>query len=798
MSIKDLKGVGAKTAADLEDAGRDTIEKLAAANPDYLHDYVDSLGEKKAQDIVSAARKELRGEGNRFQSGLDLEKEQEDMGTISTGSEDFDGLLGGGVGVGYLTEAYGTSSSGKCVTGDTPVIYREDGKTRKRPIREVFQREDAGFGETAVEGLETLAYNREEQQLEYQRISKLWKQEVEKTIRVETSNGREIEGTPDHPLLVATQSGLDYKRLEDIEPDDKLATPQKLGFEGRSSLSQDEAYFLGLYTAEGGNNPYAVNTSKQKLVDFVSEFCESHYGFTPSVNDDRILLRESVKDFTGEELNRKSVDKQVPARVFNQSRQTIAAYLAGYLDGDGTKSEDGSLSFTTGSEQLFEDITYLFYLAGFTVSKSARKIEGETYYRGRVKTTMTAQNLPSKLGRDYNESSGAEYRAPNEIRRMLRDFYRTHISQGSGTSKAELPEEGKSVFATEQTGDGVSRESLREASNWLDDLQAMFQELRNESLADGAAFKEAVNKTPMTTGELADSLGLSESALTNYKSRGFPSESRRKEVQSAFRELSAEYEERTSEMSSRVNLMRQTGFDKVTNKEVIEGTKNVYDFVVPESQSFVGGNIPSINHNTQLAHQLAVNNQLDSSPDNGDKVVFIDVEETFRADRIRDMAEAADLDPDETLDNIRIARTNDLTDQEQAVKEIRQLDLSDIGLIVTDSMVGHIRAEFEGRSEYGERSDRLGSILSDLQKIASNSEVAVFYTNQAGRDPSVQYGDPVYAYGGSTMKHRSSFRLRLDSRGSKGFNAELVDSPNLPQRDVYFGVSSAGVVDNDE
>lgn len=204
---------------------------------------------------------------------------------------------------------------------------------------------------------------------------------------------------------------------------------------------------------------------------------------------------------------------------------------------------------------------------------------------------------------------------------------------------------------------------------------------------------------------------------------------------------------------------------------------------------------------TQLAHQLAVNAQLpedEGGNQNGSEVVFIDVEETFRADRIRDMAEPLGLDGDKTLDRIQIARTTDLSDQEKAVKDIRGLNLDDTALIIIDSMVGHIRAEFEGRSEYGERADRLGNMMSTLQKLASNNDIAIFYTNQAGRDPSVQYGDPVYAYGGATMKHRSSFRLRLDSRGGKGFNAELIDSPNLPQEDIYFDVAPEGIVDNDE
>lgn len=206
---------------------------------------------------------------------------------------------------------------------------------------------------------------------------------------------------------------------------------------------------------------------------------------------------------------------------------------------------------------------------------------------------------------------------------------------------------------------------------------------------------------------------------------------------------------------------------------------------------------------TQLAHQLAVNAQLpeeEGGADNGNQVIFIDVEETCRTDRIRQMAEAHGLDPEETLSNIHVTRPTDLSDQELAVKEVRQLDLDQVSLIIIDSLVGHVRAEFEGRENYGERADRIGNMLADLQKMASTNtghNIAVFYTNQAGKDPAVQYGDPVYAYGPSTLEHRSSFRLRLDSRGSKGYNAELIDSPNLPDGDIYYDIFPEGIRDPD-
>ena len=72
---------------------------------------------------------------------------------------------------------------------------------------------------------------------------------------------------------------------------------------------------------------------------------------------------------------------------------------------------------------------------------------------------------------------------------------------------------------------------------------------------------------------------------------------------------------------------------------------------------------------SQLAHQLCVNVQL--PPERGGlsaKAVFIDTENTFRPERIRDMALGLELDPTQTLQNILVARSFN-TDQQMLIAE---------------------------------------------------------------------------------------------------------------------------------
>ena len=60
---------------------------------------------------------------------------------------------------------------------------------------------------------------------------------------------------------------------------------------------------------------------------------------------------------------------------------------------------------------------------------------------------------------------------------------------------------------------------------------------------------------------------------------------------------------------------------------------------------------------TQIAHQLCVNTQLPKEQGGMEShVFFIDTENTFRPERIIQMAEGHDLDPEKVLENIHVAR----------------------------------------------------------------------------------------------------------------------------------------------
>lgn len=256
-------------------------------------------------------------------------------------------------------------------------------------------------------------------------------------------------------------------------------------------------------------------------------------------------------------------------------------------------------------------------------------------------------------------------------------------------------------------------------------------------------------------------------------------------------------------------MLREGGSKFQTGDEVEEHQNNLKNITTgsEDLDNLLQGGIPTeytteaygqfSSGKTQLCHQLAVNVQLPEEEGGlGKGAVFIDTEETFRADRIRQMAEANGQDPDEVLENIHVTRPEDAAEQAQAIKDaMSELDLSDKGIVIVDSIMAHFRSEYSGRGELGERQDRIGAMLKNLRSIASGYNMAVFYSNQAYEDPGQMFGDPVQATGGNVVKHNGSFRIYLRDKGQQGWGAELVDSPMLPQEKIVFDITEEGIRD---
>lgn len=211
---------------------------------------------------------------------------------------------------------------------------------------------------------------------------------------------------------------------------------------------------------------------------------------------------------------------------------------------------------------------------------------------------------------------------------------------------------------------------------------------------------------------------------------------------------------------------------------------------------------------TQVAHQLAVNIQLpqDMGGLNGSAVI-VDTENTFRPERIEQMVkglperEGYTWDSAEFLRNIHVARAFNSNHQmllaESAMELAENLKDSEkpVRLLIIDSVTAHFRAEYVGRGTLADRQQKLNKHLHSLMRFADLNNALIMVTNQVMAKPDTFFGDPTKPVGGHVLGHTATFRVYLrKSKGEKRI-ARLVDSPNLPDGEAVFSVTTEGLKD---
>tara|TARA_Y100000034_G_C6901479_1_gene417073 strand:+ start:2129 stop:3142 length:1014 start_codon:yes stop_codon:yes gene_type:complete len=119
QKITDVPGIGPGIAAKLEAAGVYDLMGLAVMSPPALSEMA-GIGEAVARKAIQAARSMMQ---LGFMDGQEFAKKREDVLYITTGSDNFNDLLGGkGIETRAMTECYGAFGSGKTQLGLTLAV----------------------------------------------------------------------------------------------------------------------------------------------------------------------------------------------------------------------------------------------------------------------------------------------------------------------------------------------------------------------------------------------------------------------------------------------------------------------------------------------------------------------------------------------------------------------------------------------------------------------------------------------------------------------------------------------------
>ena len=196
---------------------------------------------------------------------------------------------------------------------------------------------------------------------------------------------------------------------------------------------------------------------------------------------------------------------------------------------------------------------------------------------------------------------------------------------------------------------------------------------------------------------------------------------------------------------------------------------------------------------TQFCNSLTVETIHD-----GNNIIWIDCEDTFKPNRIAEMLKAREYAEDDEevgkylnqITYLYCPNTEQLMGTINGLSKI--LDTKKPKLVVLDGAIGQFREEYLGRGTLAERQMQIARLMSHIKNISFYFRCAVVFTNQVQSDPSMMFGDPIKPIGGNVVAHASTYRLYFKKSGKKRL-ARMIDSPEHAMADAEYILDAKGM-----
>jgi intein/homing endonuclease/5S rRNA maturation endonuclease (ribonuclease M5) len=311
----------------------------------------------------------------------------------------FDGLQEGLILVG------GAPNVGKCLSGET-LIQTTLGLV---PIQNLFKEKNKVIG-TFTNPTDKFSVPGP---LSLEPVTKLYYTKS-KCYKVILNNGREIIGTPEHPLL--TNIGV-FKQLKELTLKDQLITSNGANIWGTKvtlnkfvpsqqllatatiipkmypiELTKDLAFLLGLYIGDGACfAPDFSITQKTPYNTTINKLIKKLFGIRPHTYKLELSAGRLIRTYFEEILGVPYVTggyKEVPSCIWTAPKEVVAAFISGYFAADGYINKTRvEISLTTKSYKMSQQLATL--LDNFGVRNYIRVVN------------RCASNTKLKIKRNY-------------------------------------------------------------------------------------------------------------------------------------------------------------------------------------------------------------------------------------------------------------------------------------------------------------------------------------------------------------------------------------------------------------
>lgn len=125
------------------------------------------------------------------------------------------------------------TGSGKCIRPSESVLIKQEGNVKLVQAGDLEQMSNEEYirisgGKLRNSDLGAYSFNEDTGDTEVSDMNVFTQQYEGQLIGIETKHGREVEVTPDHPLLVETIEGYEWKPAKNITEEDRLGVPESL------------------------------------------------------------------------------------------------------------------------------------------------------------------------------------------------------------------------------------------------------------------------------------------------------------------------------------------------------------------------------------------------------------------------------------------------------------------------------------------------------------------------------------------------------------------------------------------
>lgn len=231
------------------------------------------------------------------------------------------------------------------------------------------------------------------------------------TKRITTNIGIELEGTPEHPILVMCEDGyMRMRKLENIKPGDYVVVEHGQNYFGDSTeltyvapgnrqvevqlppnMTPQLAYWIGLVLGDGCfvDSSEAISFTGLEDTQAVWRSLTSDlFGVEPCLSEDkgamttykfqRLQLNKWLEQSVGMKRSL-SINKSIPISIRKAPKECVAAFLRGLFDTDGGV-EHGGAQLYTSSKKLAQQVQIVLLNFGVVSSIQSKETDYNDAY----------------------------------------------------------------------------------------------------------------------------------------------------------------------------------------------------------------------------------------------------------------------------------------------------------------------------------------------------------------------------------------------------------------------------------